>query len=528
MHSCHTRILSLTLRLIHILSEQQRAAWVGLIDPENDQRMMPIGQVGELAIEGHILARGYLDDPVKTDAAFIRDHVWLLHGSSTRPGRHGRVYKTGDLVYYNPDGTCEIVGRKDTQVKIRGQRVELGDVESSLRRVFPKADAIAAELVTPTGTDGPPQLAAFLSGKSMVKGEVHNSICPLEITTEQRRLLGSSVRAVLRPAFFFALETMPTTLSGKLDRKCLREFASLRPTEELLSLPRKANRESSLTEMTTLSGKNLIRKLWNHCLHMDEKLIYADSDFFSLERSSISVVKLIAEARKYGFHWKMLDIFEKPVLAQQASAAYPAPASSLQSDVIAPFALLPMDLRLPSSFRTFRSTYGLRTQDVEDIYPCTSAQEHLMSVTAYRTHAFTLQLVLRIHHNLDVDQVPFAVAQVVSALPLLRTRLVKLPRGPDSPGRHEKINRVTIWYVPYRISCKRFKEEHRLRQLACSFWAGARSQRGVVDSDFAPCTMGSLEPSTRSENAWPGILRTSATTGASTEGFHQGSHFARP
>src|SRR4051794_19592336 len=89
-----------------------------------------------------------------------------------------------------------------------------------------------------------------------------------------------------------------------------------------------------------------------------------------------------------------------------------------------------MGLRLPSLFRTFRSTYGIRAQDIEDIYPCTPAQEHLMSVTAYRTHAFTLQLGMRIHHSLDVDQVQFAVAQVVSALPLLRTRLVKLPVGP--------------------------------------------------------------------------------------------------
>ncbi|KFZ21493.1 hypothetical protein V502_02926 [Pseudogymnoascus sp. VKM F-4520 (FW-2644)] len=402
-----------------------------IIDPENDQRLMPIGQVGELAIEGHILARGYLGDPVKTDAAFIRDPVWLLHGTPTHPGRHGRVYKTGDLVYYNPDGTCEIVGRKDTQVKIRGQRVELGDVENSLRRVFPEADAIAAELITPAGADGPPQLAAFLSRQSVVESEVRNSIRPLEITTEQRRLLGSSVRDVLRPAFFFAVKAMPTTSSGKLDRKRLREIASLRPTEELLSFPRIASKESRLTEMTTLRGEDLIRKLWSHCLHIDEELIHADSDFFSLGGSSISVIELIAEARKHGLHWKMSDIFENPVLAQQASAAYPAPVSISQTpDTIAPFALLPMGLRLPTLFRTFRSTYGLRAQDIEDIYPCTPAQEHLMSVTAYRTHAFTLQLGMRINHSLDVDQVQLAVAQVVSALPLLRTRLVKLPMGP--------------------------------------------------------------------------------------------------
>ena len=401
-----------------------------IIDPENDQRLMPIGQVGELAIEGHILARGYLGDAAKTDAAFIQDPAWLLHGSSMHPGRHGRLYKTGDLVYYNSDGTYEIVGRKDTQVKIRGQRVELGDVESSLRRVFPEADAIVAEMITPTNTDEPVQLAAFLTGISVVQGDVDVGVRPLELTSDQRRLLGSSVRAVLRPAFFFALDEIPTTSSGKLDRKRLKEFASSRQTEELLPLPKKSSRDSSITEIADLRGGDLIRKLWSHCLHIDEELIHADSDFFSLGGSSISVIELIAEARKHGIHWKMLDIFEKPTLAEQVSTVSPEPEFLPQPDVIAPFALLPAGLRLPSILRNFRSTYGLRAQDIEDIYPCTPAQEHLMTVTTYRTHAFTLQLGMRIHHTLDVERVQSAVNQVVSALPLLRTRILKLPMGP--------------------------------------------------------------------------------------------------
>ncbi|KAI4264733.1 MAG: hypothetical protein L6R42_000176 [Xanthoria sp. 1 TBL-2021] len=426
----HTHTVTDTASQAHTIGTATGCVgWI--IDPEDDQRLMPIGQVGELAIEGHILARGYLGDPVNTAAAFIRDPVWLLHGSPTHSGRHGRVYKTGDLVYYNTDGTCEIVGRKDTQVKIRGQRVELGDVESSLGRVFPEAEAIAAELITPAGTDGPPQLAAFLSGKLVAKSEVSNGIRPLEITTKQRRLLSSSMTAALRPAFFFVVEEMPTTSSGKLDRKRLRGLASSRPAEHLLSVPQKAEKQNGSMQISTVSGEALIRRLWSHCLHIDEEMIHPNSDFFSLGGSSISVIELIAEARKYGLHWKMLDVYEKPVLAQQASAAYPASASLPRPRAIAPFALLPTSLRLPSLFRTFRSTYGLRARNIEDIYPCTPAQEHLMSVTAYRTHAFTLQLGMRIHHSLDVNHVQFAVEQVVNALPVLRTRLVRSPLGPS-------------------------------------------------------------------------------------------------
>ncbi|THC87576.1 hypothetical protein EYZ11_012980 [Aspergillus tanneri] len=66
-------------------------------------------------------------------AAFIEDPDWLLQGSHSQPGRHGRLYKTGDLAQYNEDGRLTYVGRKDSQVKIRGQRVELGEVEHYVR-----------------------------------------------------------------------------------------------------------------------------------------------------------------------------------------------------------------------------------------------------------------------------------------------------------------------------------------------------------------------------------------------------------
>lgn len=426
----HTHTVTSTAAQAHTIGTATGCVgWI--IDPANDQRLMPISQIGELAIEGHILARGYLGDPINTAAAFIKDPVWLLHGSPMHSGRHGRLYKTRDLVYYNSDGTCEIVGRKDTQVKIRGQRVELGDVESSLGHIFPEAEAIAAELITPAGTEGPPQLAAFLLGKLVAKSKVSNGIRPLEVTMEQRQLLSSSVTAALRPAFFFVVEEMPTTLSGKLDRKRLRELASSRPAKSLLSLPQKGEKQSGAMQVSTASGEALIRRLWSHCLHMEEEMIHPNSDFFSLGGSSISVMELIAEARKHGLIWKMLDVYENPVLAQQASKAYPASTSLSRPHAIAPFALVPTILRLPSLLRTFRSTYGLNARDIEDIYPCTPAQEHLISVTAFRTHAFTLQLGLRIHHSFDTSQVQVAVEQAVNALPVLRTRLVRAPVGPS-------------------------------------------------------------------------------------------------
>ncbi|KAI1258959.1 acetyl-CoA synthetase-like protein [Xylariaceae sp. FL1019] len=106
-----------------------------IVDPEDHDNLLPsIGAVGELLLEGPLVGSGYLNEPEKTATAFISNPVWLTQGCSSQyPGRKGRLYKTGDLVRYNQDGSVSFVGRTDDQVKIRGQRVELGEIENVLR-----------------------------------------------------------------------------------------------------------------------------------------------------------------------------------------------------------------------------------------------------------------------------------------------------------------------------------------------------------------------------------------------------------
>ncbi|KFY05966.1 hypothetical protein V492_08212, partial [Pseudogymnoascus sp. VKM F-4246] len=105
--------------------------WV--VNAQNHDRLVSVGITGELFLEGPIVGLGYLSNEERTGEVFTKDPPWLLRGGPDFPGRRGRLYKTGDLVQYNADGTLIFVGRKDTQVKIRGQRVELGDVEHHVR-----------------------------------------------------------------------------------------------------------------------------------------------------------------------------------------------------------------------------------------------------------------------------------------------------------------------------------------------------------------------------------------------------------
>ncbi|ODA82522.1 hypothetical protein RJ55_01029 [Drechmeria coniospora] len=128
-----------------------------IVDADDHDTLLPLGNVGELLLEGPLVGLGYLDEPGLTAAAFIRDPAWLLQGAPGCPGRQGRLYKTGDLVRYGDDGNLVFVGRKDSQVKIRGQRVELGEIEHVLRS-HDSVDDAAVVLQHHDGQD------AFLAG----------------------------------------------------------------------------------------------------------------------------------------------------------------------------------------------------------------------------------------------------------------------------------------------------------------------------------------------------------------------------
>jgi non-ribosomal peptide synthetase component F len=85
-----------------------------MVDPMNHNKLVPLGAIGKLLVEGPILAPGYLNDLEKTAAAFIEDLPWLLRGGGGYPGRRGRLYKTGDLVRYDPNGNLVYIGCKDS------------------------------------------------------------------------------------------------------------------------------------------------------------------------------------------------------------------------------------------------------------------------------------------------------------------------------------------------------------------------------------------------------------------------------
>ncbi|KAL8978904.1 MAG: hypothetical protein Q9205_005633 [Flavoplaca limonia] len=192
--------------------------WV--IDPENHDRILPIGAVGELAVEGPTLARGYLDDPTKTQAAFIKSPRWP---QGTGPKRPRRIYKTGDLVRQSSDGTFDFVGRKDLQVKVRGQRVEIGEVEHHISTYPGIFLSMAAR--PPSGPYSQTLVGVIQLANCPVLLDQLDHLPNRDIVAAKfdrgklLQCLEDKLPNYMVPTHILAVTKLPLSVSGKIDRK---------------------------------------------------------------------------------------------------------------------------------------------------------------------------------------------------------------------------------------------------------------------------------------------------------------------
>lgn len=213
-----------------------------IVDPLNHDKLLPIGAVGELLVEGPTLARGYLGDSEKTVAAFVDSPAWLkgLAASERR-----RLYKTGDLVRYQADGTLVYVGRKDLQLKVRGQRVELGEIEHHLS-IHP---AVALSLVTyPQSGIYSKSLVGVIQLRQtyLQSSSTSADIC---VVSEARlkaidfdasnlsTYLKKSIPSYMVPNFWIIVEQIPLSVSAKVDRKAVSAWLLALDRDPLSAAP---------------------------------------------------------------------------------------------------------------------------------------------------------------------------------------------------------------------------------------------------------------------------------------------------
>ena len=277
-------------------------SWV--VDPENHDRLAPLGSVGELLVEGPILARGYLNDTEKTAAAFIDDPAWLLEGYGSHAGRRGRLYKTGDLVQYDGDGNLVCLGRKDSQVKVRGQRVELGEIEHHLRQCIPTANDVVAEIIVPDASHERAILVAFVSVGEAHYTEVHVATQDEKDAARFTAMiqaveigLGNYLPSHMMPSLYIPVNKIPMTASGKTDRKQLRTLGSSFSTQQLAKMQGEYNctKRQPETEM-----EHKLQRVWAQVLNMPPDEIGLDDSLFRLGGDSISAMQVVSLCRTEG------------------------------------------------------------------------------------------------------------------------------------------------------------------------------------------------------------------------------------
>ena len=273
-----------------------------LFDPA--RRPVPAGQPGELYFGGRTVSRGYLHDPERTSAAFLPDPA--------DPSE--RIYKSGDLAQQNPDGTWQFLGRADDQVKVRGFRIELGEIEAVLAR-HPAIEQAAVAASEPTAS----------GDRELVAGYLLRPAASSTSSTDIRGWLRGQLPDYFVPARLVALERLPVTPSGKLDRRalvtaCQTEWA--RETE----LPPAAR--------PATPAENTVARAW--CQVLGRGSVGVEDNFFDAGGNSISALRvhaLICET--LGVEFPVTVFFQRPTvraLAAHLSASAARPASGIQDD----------------------------------------------------------------------------------------------------------------------------------------------------------------------------------------------------
>lgn len=398
------------------------AALLWIVDASNPNKLMPVGAVGELLLEGPILARGYLNDSEKTATAFLDDAAWrsCLGGKSPC-----RLYKTGDLVKYDSDGSIIYVGRKDTQVKLRGQRIELGEIEHQLRRILPESVQVCVVL-SASMSNGDSKLAAFLSlGDSSDEFVIATPSLATKCATLTQKLKTQLPRLLphyMIPATYIPLSHMPLTISGKTDRTRLVQIVQDLSTSQLAT----SDLVASAKRTPTTQKEKILAGLWAEILRLDSHILQLDDSIFELGGDSISAMRVVAAARNMGLSLSVRDIFKYPQLGDMASAA----ETSLEhiNHRISPFSLLSMlDARYLLGEASKKC--DVPQEHIEDMYPCTPLQAHYMSVSRESPGWFSTQFVFSLPTSWDPVKFEKAWKRTSTLHTILRTRIVNTSRG---------------------------------------------------------------------------------------------------
>lgn len=293
---------------------------------------VPMGVPGEIFVSGVGLSRGYLNRPAMTAEKFIPNPF------SSDPGQ--RLYRTGDLGRYLPDGQVEFLGRLDNQVKVKGYRMELEEIETVLSQCPGVASAV---VLAREGDSGEQELVAYVANDSSRQAMVGDI----------RRFLHDRLPNYMIPSSYVLLESMPVTTHGKIDRKAL-------PAPDQIDAEMAENFTAPRTPV-----EEMLAGIWAELLNLDQVNIH--DNFFDLGGRSLNATQLMSRIRNtFQIELPLDSLFNTPTveglaaLVEKARSITPAP----------PIRPVPRNGPLPLSFAQQRLWFlhQITPPDAHDLY----------------------------------------------------------------------------------------------------------------------------------------------------------------
>nr|AMQ36132.1 PsyA [Penicillium sp. YT-2016] len=404
-----------------------------LVNPDDVDQLAAIGEVGELLIEGPTVGRGYLDDPGRTNAVFIRGPAWLKQVRGHDNHENSRLYLTGDLMCYEADGSLCYIGRKDSQVKLRGQRIELPEVEDHVRQALPKKVEVVVEMVPIAGINQ--SLVAFIQcdlGASTANGNgdsaANGDIVTYSTGEFKKQVLAVKTRlaatlpSFMVPGFFIPVQRFPLTRAGKVDRKNLRGLLA----HDTHSLDHFRILDEDRRPPST-EREQALQRVWSEALNIAPDMIGAEDNFFHFGGDSITAIFVVAGLRAAGYELTVAEILGSPRLSHVASLMRDTASMETQAHM-PPFSLLGThDARDPALEAAARQCQ-VDVDLVEDIYPCTSLQEGLFALGASQQGAYVGRWTYAFNEaTVDPSRLRRAWNEVAQSNAILRTRIIKTP-----------------------------------------------------------------------------------------------------
>lgn len=384
---------------------------IWLANSDRIDELVSIGSAGEICVAGPGVARGYLDEK-SSNNGFIKPPAW----APSYYGSPHRVFRTGDLARYNDDGSITFIGRRDNQVKVRGQRFDLGELEAIImasghaRGVYTttKIQAGRTEVVAVLGTSR--DVHSGIVGIEPLKGERADRFASSMAAVKS--YTASKLPAYMIPTIWIATEELPRTTSTKLDRTAVCDWLK---TQDLSSIKWSTlDTPLTITAPSTVNEK-VVQEIWAKVLSLQPEEIGRESVFLKIGGDSIRAMQAANLSQKKGLNITTVALLRDQTLASVAAAEQPS-----RSDRQEWWLDLPekdQSVTLPSDHR-----FGMQ---IELVVPATDAQASMLAVGQKRKNGYHVAFELDFEPALDTHRLQAACEAVIRHHSVIRTVFIQ-------------------------------------------------------------------------------------------------------